>query len=117
MATFALQHAVQKTHHTQQGHRPGCPAAVLHLNALLLLIHHHHERPTDARTLARTHAMQEMHTLVGIDLDPAAHRIAAERLEGALQGRPGFQMHLLRGNYRCLPVPFAAPACWLASYP
>ena len=44
--------------------------------------------------------MQELQTLLGIDLDPTAHRIAGERLQAALQGRPGFTTHLLRGNYR-----------------
>lgn len=41
----------------------------------------------------------ELHTLLGIDLDPTAHRIAGERLQGALQGRAGVTTHLLRGNY------------------
>ena len=43
--------------------------------------------------------VQELRTLVGIDVDPAALELATGRLEA--QKPPATQLHLLPGNVRC----------------
>ncbi|KXZ43589.1 hypothetical protein GPECTOR_86g382 [Gonium pectorale] len=53
-----------------------------------------------ASELASAHP--EMHTLLGIDLDPTAHSIAEPRIRAAAGGRPELATRLLRGNYRDL---------------
>jgi len=44
--------------------------------------------------------VQEMATMVGIDLDPTAHAIAGARLQTLSPTRPNLGVHLLHGNYR-----------------
>jgi 16S rRNA C1402 N4-methylase RsmH len=59
-------------------------------------------RPAGPNRNPNRNQSQELRALVGIDLDPTAHRLAGARLErarAALGGRPGPAVHLLRGNY------------------
>ncbi|KAG2497757.1 hypothetical protein HYH03_004029 [Edaphochlamys debaryana] len=44
-------------------------------------------------------AHPELRTVLGIDLDPTAHGLAEPRLRAAGEGREGFSVRLLRGNY------------------
>ncbi|KAG2439914.1 hypothetical protein HYH02_010543 [Chlamydomonas schloesseri] len=47
-------------------------------------------------------AHPELRTVYGIDVDPTAHALAEPRIRAAAAGRQGFELRLLRGNYRDL---------------
>lgn len=55
-------------------------------------------------------AHRELHTLVGIDLDPTAREIASRRLQAA--ARPGVNVHLVAGNYRRVGLGRAVDGRW-----
>ena len=58
-----------------------------------------------AHAIADAHP--ELATLVGVDVDPEAHRLAQPRLAG-LQQRRGFAWHPVQGNFGDLPALLAA---------